>query len=1298
MHKQPSIASFFSKSPSSCKKAVQESPRGKLKLKGNEVTALDMVWAKLEGHPWWPALVCCSPGEDSFMRGNLVHVQFFDKPPTRGWVKDGLIKPYGPAISTGVPSYRDATWIEAVREAGEAEQLPKEDRNLLLVEMLPSDDDMMEDDDGEDEGESDKSKENVAVNGQQNGRGKAVAGAAKGGEPKTKRRRIVLHSDSESEDDYKPEKDEAARESDDSVSSGVDEAQMSGPETESEVDSPVKQPQIKRRKSEPLKSRNLNSSLSSSPRTSTTTTNTTTTTTPAKVSSAVKSKLAMFAAKEAPAPKEEGSEEWPFLKEPWLKPENVTDRQRRRPDHPEYDPRTLYVPESFMAQQTPGMRQWWELKSRHYDTVLFFKMGKFYELFHMDALLGVQELGLIMMKGEKAHSGFPEVAYSRYSSALIEKGYKVARIEQTETPEMMEKRCKKIARPTKFDRVVRREVCQKSSRGTMVYGIVDGDEREAATAHLLALAERPARGSGEVSEYGVAFVDTSIGTFHVGQFVDDCHASRLRTLLAHYPVAQVLLERGRVGAKTRVMVNALVPANLREVLVPEKEFWTAAKTLSFLAEGPYFRAEGQDDAQWPQVLKDMMDEGDSLGKTAQEDSELALSALGALTWYLMDCRLEEQLLTRRMFERYAPPDTVAGDEAAAASATAIPAFIANRHHMVLDGTTLHNLEVFRNSNGGTEGTLVERLDHCSTPFGKRLLRNWICAPLCNPAAIRNRLDAIADLRSNPDLVEEVTAALKTLPDLERMLAKVHTHGLHRQSSHPEVRAIYYEETKYNKKKVEGFLSALTGFSTCIEIVKMFKGVRGSLSSSLLRGCVATTEEGGNFPLLAEALKFFDGAFDHAEAQREGKIIPHRGVDAEYDEALERLDSTKRSLADYLKEQCKYFGTKVVFWGNDKKRYQLEVPEHACRRAGDEYELISQRKGYKRYWTTATRELLEEMIAAEEQRNTSLNDIARRIFNQFDKHQKQWEAALQCMAALDVLCSLTHFSREAETVQPEVLSPEAGGQPFLEIRDGLHPCLLTSMAGEFIPNDVVVGGPADDAHRPLVLITGPNMGGKSTLMRQTALICLLAQLGSYVPAASCRLTPVDRVFTRVGASDRIMTGESTFYVELAETSSILQHATRHSLVLVDELGRGTATYDGTAIASGVVDALARRGCRTLFSTHYHALVDHFAEVPNISCGHMACMVEGEDSNDPSQETITFLYKFTEGSCPKSYGFNVARLAGLPECVIRRARQKAKELERATLKKQAFSRVMAALGDRPGVLKDVIRESFKSLRVE
>ncbi|XP_066983199.1 DNA mismatch repair protein Msh6 isoform X2 [Macrobrachium rosenbergii] len=1280
MSKQPTLFTFFTKSPKASKPRQETSSSpGTLKLKGSDVKLLDVVWSKLDGYPWWPSLICENPTDKTYKRKGQIHVQFFDDPPTRGWVRETFIKPYCVAGENGIPTYKDPAWVTAVEEANGAVKLSKEDRNMLLVDMIPSDDDDDEvamDTDAEDD--SDKSKENVDVNVDKSSSRKSKKDSGK--EPSKKRRRIILHSDSESEDEYKPEKE--AGESEDSGSSGEDEANISEPETESEIDSPVKRP-IKRKKPSATPSGKSGSSFTDSPSSVKTPSHSSIL---PKVSESTKSKLSLFAAKETPAKSNEG-EEWPFMKCSWLKPENIRDRDRKRPSDPDYNPRTLFVPDNFLNSQTPGMRQWWELKSLHYDTVLFFKMGKFYELFHMDAILGVQELGLIMMKGEQAHVGFPEIAYGRYSSTLIEKGYKVARIEQTETPEMLEKRIKSMTKPTKFDRVVKREVCQISTKGTRVYSVLDGEPSESSTSYLLALVEKPMRGAGEGSELGVAFIDTSIGTFHLGQFTDDRHVSRLRTLMAHYPPVQILVERGRLSQKIRRVVNSTVPSNLCDDLVPEKEFWTSSKTLSFLAEGTYFKGEDSS-LQWPEELKNLLDENDTLGLTAHPNYELAVSALGALVWYLMDCHLEEQLLTRKLFTLYNPVDVVAAEEKA--NKGSLPSFIRNRHHMVLDGVTLRNLEIFENTRGGVDGTLYQKLDRCSTPFGKRLLRKWLCAPLCNPSSIESRLDAIEDLNNHPDIVEEVAPLLKTLPDLERLLAKIHTQGLNRSSSHPDSRAIYFEEVKYNKKKVVDFLAALGGFKTCMEIQKAFKSVADSLQSKLLQKCLNFTENGGDFPSLKEVLKFFDTAFNHEEAKREGTIIPSHGVDSEYDSAIEQIKTTKDRLADYLKEQCRHFGAKVVYWGNDKKRYQLEVPDHACKKANDEYELTSQKKGFKRFWTETTKSLLSDMASGEEHRDAALRDIARRIFNQFDQHREKWEAALQCIAVLDVMISLARYSKETSTVRPQVVLPK-DVKPFIEIRDGLHPCVVTTYSGdEFIPNDLVVNSSSEDTHAPLVLVTGPNMGGKSTLMRQTALICILAQLGSFVPAGSCQFTPIDRIFTRLGASDRIMMGESTFFVELAETSSIIQHATQHSLVLVDELGRGTATYDGTAIASAVVQALVKLDCRTLFSTHYHSLVDDFANMENVSLGHMACMVESENEEDPSQETITFLYKFIRGACPKSYGFNAAQLANLPDGVIRKGSHKARELENFTVKKRLFCKIFESKSE-----VSQIRSALKNL---
>ena len=301
------------------------------------------------------------------------------------------------------------------------------------------------------------------------------------------------------------------------------------------------------------------------------------------------------------------------------------------------------------------------------------------------------------------------------------------------------------------------------------------------------------------------------------------------------------------------------------------------------------------------------------------------------------------------------------------------------------------------------------------------------------------------------------------------------------------------------------------------------------------------------------------------------------------------------------------------------------------------------------------------MAAEDQRDKALMDIQRKMFEQFSKHADVWRKAIGCVTLLDALISLAVYSNSVEEGCFPVLLTDFNN-PVVNIKDGKHPCLDT-IGISYIPNDTLI-----DAESRLIILTGPNMGGKSTLMRQTGLLVILAQIGCMVPAAEMSLSPVDRVFTRLGAEDNIIGGESTFLVELMETGSILSHATQHSLVLMDELGRGTATYDGTAIAGAVVSHLLDIRSRTLFATHYHCLAQE--ERPGMKAAHMACMVENEGHEDITQENITFLYKLTEGAAPKSHGFNAAKLAGLPLDIIREGYKMAKQFEKREKEKEIF----------------------------
>lgn len=563
-----------------------------------------------------------------------------------------------------------------------------------------------------------------------------------------------------------------------------------------------------------------------------------------------------------------------------------------------------------------------------------------------------------------------------------------------------------------------------------------------------------------------------------------------------------------------------------------------------------------------------------------------------------------------------------------------------KKHMVLDAITISNLQVF-----GEESSLEKTIDYCCTKFGKRLLHYWLCSPSCDVDIIRSRQAAVSELLQNSELLQDLREILKNLPDLERQLAQIHGFGNKELfKNHPNGRAILFEELTYGKKKINDFITTLNGFESCMSLAEKFQYCESDLLKQITQN-----EPIGQFPDMSEIIEFFEKAFDHTEAKKSGVIAPENGVDSEYDSIQEEIEDLNNELAEYLKDQEKYFGCKLSYFGNDKKRYQIEVPEAYTKKANSRYSLEKQVKGSKacrRYVTDETKSFLKRMIAIEDRRNAVLKDLSRRIFEKFSNHYNVWKICVDFVATLDILASFAEYARNQGDTCIPIIVDAIEGKPFFEVDDCFHPCMNSA---EFIPNNITLGHPK----APLAILTGPNMGGKSTLMRQVGLIAILTQIGCPVPASSCRISLMDRIFTRLGAQDDIIAGHSTFLVELNETSAILKHATINSLVLLDELGRGTATYDGSAIATAVVNYLADLKCRTLFSTHYHSLVDNFQDDNRITLGHMACMVENEDNDDPTEETVTFLYKYTDGPCPKSYGFNAAKLAGMPREIIRHA---------------------------------------------
>lgn len=932
----------------------------------------------------------------------------------------------------------------------------------------------------------------------------------------------------------------------------------------------------------------------------------------------------------------------------FLKPDKIRDKNRNRPGHPEYDPRTVYVPPEFFKELTPAMTQWWKLKADYFDCVFFFKVGKFYELYNHDAVIGVTELGFTFMgKDNYAHSGFPEQAYEKMASTLVERGYKVARVEQTENPgewlncvlsfmlyilnlsAMMEERCKRDNTRDKFSKVMKREVCQITDRGTQVFsnGQQKMTQQSSDPNFLLCIAETKL--TPTTSRYGICFVDTSIGDFTIGEFDDDQQCSRLLTLLSHYSPVLVLHERNGKVPYTEKIIKAINA--LKEPLTSDKQMWAAPKTLKYLSESIYSSAD-----KWPQCLKEM--QADHL--TPVSDCALALKALGGCLWYLDRNLLVEQVLALATFKRYIPPDQKfeqkdgkIGEEY-------------QQKSMVLDNITLANLNVI-----GKESSLFMKMDYCCTQSGKRLLMDYLCAPSTEVDEIRARQEAVKELYEKTELLQNCRTLLSGLNiDLERSLAQIHQFGkMQMLKDHPASRAILYETQTYGKNKISDFAAVLNAFDAIMELPNIFRGC----TAKLLRMLTQTNENGGRFEDMSKNIAKFKNAFDIQAALKTGFAIPEKNADQEYDTILDEIEDLEEELRDYLKEQGKFLGCTLKYFGSDRKRYQIEVPEAKTSKVPKSYNLESARKGkdaVKRYSTEETKEFLKQMQALEERKKNVLNDFAGKVFEKFSLNYTKYKMISGLVAKLDVLASFAEYARNQNVVcTPEI--HELGKEPgksLLTIENGIHPLMNSN---DFIPNGISI--PTNKAF--FELITGPNMGGKSTLMREVALLSVMAQIGSMVPADSMDVSIVDRIFTRLGANDNIMANQSTFLVELNETSLILKHCTHNSLVLLDELGRGTSTYDGTAIAQSVANFLANLKCRTLFSTHYHNLVDSFYNDERIRLGHMACMVENENSEDITKENVTFLYKYTSGSCPKSFGFNAAKLAGIPLGVIRRAHE-------------------------------------------
>ncbi|EPB93010.1 hypothetical protein HMPREF1544_00084 [Mucor circinelloides 1006PhL] len=862
-------------------------------------------------------------------------------------------------------------------------------------------------------------------------------------------------------------------------------------------------------------------------------------------------------------------------------------------DSPEYNPRTLYVPPSAWNKFTPFEKQYWEVKHKHWDTIVFFKKGKFYELYEKDADIGHKYFDLKMTDRVNMRMvGVPEMAFDYWTAQFIAKGYKVAKVDQMETAIGKSMREKSDAKLSKADKVIRRELTSVLTAGTLVdSGLLTNE----LGTYCMSIKEQ----CGDESmppRFGICFVDTATAEFNLVHFQDDVHRTKFETLIMQIKPRELVTEKGRLSKTTTRLLKSILHEPLWNMLKPDAEFWDARITEDEISIHEYFGSEGE-----------LANEQLTQAMTEARKDPLLMSAFGGLIWYLRSLKLDKELLSAKHVLMYDP--------------------IRNATSLVLDGQTLANLEIFQNSHdGSSEGTVFKLLANSITPFGKRLFKQWLCHPLRRIEDINSRLDAIEDFMRLVDLHDTISKEMHGMPDLERLISRIHS----------------------GRIKVQEFFTALEGFKRTRHIIETLIQSRGQFKSALLGQLI------DQFPDISGKLESLNNSFITGDVdvdyQKTKTMIPKNGTNQEWDsinQGIKDLEAQFVSHLQVVKKELKC--STVVYRDMGKDIYQMEVPKGI--KVPQSWIQISTTSKVTRYWDKTVKNLVNSYKEQLETKNAFVKKFVLEVYATFDESYTMWLSAVQSIAELDALMGLAKGSMNMgePACRPVLLDQEKSIVEFEELR---HPCVVPGVATDFIPNDVGLGG----NEASVIVLTGPNMGGKSTLLRQTCVAIIMAQLGGYVPAKSCRLTPCDRIYTRIGANDNIMGGQSTFMVELAETSKILREATTRSMVILDELGRGTSTFDGYAIAYSVLHYLSTHiGCLGMFATHYQTLCKEFERSPEINNMHMGYIMDEDEQN------VTFLYKLTTGICEKSFGMNVATMAGIPPSVVTRAAKIAEETE-------------------------------------
>lgn len=657
---------------------------------------------------------------------------------------------------------------------------------------------------------------------------------------------------------------------------------------------------------------------------------------------------------------------------------DIRDAQGRAETDPDYDPRTLHIPKTAWAKFTAFEKQYWEIKSKWWNSVVFFKKGKFYELYERDADIGHQEFDLKLAGGGRANMrlvGVPEMSLEYWEDQFLRKGHKVVRVDQIETALAKEMRDNSKG-GKKEEKIIRRELSCVLTAGTLTDEALLVDD---LSTFLMAIKQR-----GH-SDFAICFVDCSTAAFYVTEFEDDLEYSKLETIVAQTRPRELVLERGNLSSRAKRIVknNTSVDA-IWNVLESSAEFWDRDTTYEELARGAYFKADDLDDyTQYPADLKDMI-----------QNKPLSLSCFGGLLFYLRTLKLDKDLVSLASFSNY---------EAYTKTGRTSP--------MILDGQSLQNLEVFVNNEGGTDGTLFKLMNRCITPFGKRLLKSWVMSPLMDIKQINDRLDTIDYINSHEEFKQYVESQLVSLPDLERNLSRIHSGHL----------------------KIKDFVRVIEGFETIYELVLECREKFDDISS-LIKNLVDT------MPHLEECLPMWSTAFDKDMAKGEGIFIPERGVLPDFDQSSDRISSLETELNKLLKTYQKEFESLEICYRNSgKELYLIEVPTK-IKNIPKSWQQMASTSKVKRYWSPEVKALVRELMEAKELHKIESDKVKARFYSQFDQFYTHWTGATKVIANIDCLISLakTSASLGFPACRPKFVD---SAKPQMKLKELRHPCFM-----------------------------------------------------------------------------------------------------------------------------------------------------------------------------------------------------------------------------------------------------------------